>query len=178
MKNKKGNARDVILIVVLLFCFGIGFFIINYVGDTMKTALINNEAWNSSLVDGSNASQILETHVDTVNSRMDYLYLGVFLGLTLALIITAWFVGGHPIFMAVYFLFVVIAVVLAVVFANVWDDLTNKISPAYYNFSSTIDDFRITNNILAHLPMYIAIIGIVGIIVMFAKPGGGEGREE
>ncbi len=74
--------------------------------------------------------------------------------------------------MGIYFLVMVIGVVLASVMSNVWET-TSQASI----FGSTITHFPITNNLMLYLPLYIGIIGFLGLIVMFAKPylfGGGD----
>src|SRR3990172_5790523 len=135
--NKKGAARDVILIGVLVFMFAIGFFVIYNVFES----------------------------VNTVTSRLDYVIFGLFIGLVLALIITAWFIGGEPIFMFIYFMFVVIAVIISAVLSNAWEQFTGSAI-----FGLTIAAFPITNNLLSNLPLYSGIIGFVGVVAMFAKP--------
>ena len=100
-----------------------------------------------------------------VYDRFDYIVFGLFIALTLALIITGWYVGGHPIYMFIYFIVVIISVIASTIFANIWE----QVSQASV-FGTTINTFPITNNLLLNLPIYIAVIGFIGFIVMFAKP--------
>ena len=152
--------RDVLLVAVVLFMVGIGFFVINFVGNTMNSELIKVAVINES----APAVDVFGSMADTVN-YLDYFIFVLFVGLVLALIVTAWFVGGYPIFMFFYFIVIAIGVVLSAVFANVWVAVTNEAV-----FGGTIAHFPITNNLLSSLPIYLAVVGFVGVVVMFAKP--------
>lgn len=116
-------------------------------------------------INSSDAAVESLSAVSTISNRMDYVIFGLFIGLILGVIITGWFVGGNPIFMFIYFIVVVIAVILAMIFSNVWDTVSQSSI-----FGTTVTHFTITNNIMGNLPLYIAIIGIIGLVVMFAKP--------
>ena len=154
--------RDVILVAVVLFTFGMAFFVINFVGNTMNTNLVAVATINES----DAAVNAFGSMADTVD-RLDYVLFALFLGLVLALIVTAWFVGGYPIFMFIYFLVIVVGVVISAVLANVWESVTSEVV-----FGATIANFPITNNLISNLPIYVAVVGFIGIVVMFAKPGG------
>lgn len=170
--NKKGSARDVIMIAVLVFVFAIGFFVIYYATKEVTTAMLSIPAVNASQA----TIDALEGSRD-VADQMDYVVFGLFIGLILALMITGWFIGGNPIFMGIYFIVIVLAVVFSTILSNVWETTTQASI-----FGTTINGFPITDNIMSNLPLYMAVIGFLGIVVMFAKPyfagggtvGGGE----
>ena len=153
-------ARDVIFIAITLFTVAIGFFVVHYTINTVVSQLIVVEAINES-----DAAIEAISMSATISNRLDYVIFGLFIALILGLIITGWFIGGNPIFMFIYFIFIIIAVVLSMIFANVWDTVTQSSI-----FGSTVSHFVLTNNILGNLPIYISIIGLVGLVVMFAKP--------
>ena len=153
-------ARDVILIGVLIFAFGVGFFILNFVMTNMV-----DEMSVITEINESNASLSAFEGITKVVNRLDYVVFGLFIGLVLALIITGWFVGGHPIFMFIYFIVMVMAVILSVVLSNVWYDVSQASV-----FGTTILQFPVTNHLLLRLPFYSAIVGFIGFVVMFAKP--------
>ena len=153
-------ARDVILIGVIIFAFAISVFIVHNMMGQVVTKIVANDVVNSS----EEAVEAFGSITTKITPRFDYMVFGLFIGLILALIITGFMVGGHPIFMAIYFIFVVISVVLATVFNFVWESVTNASI-----FGATINSFTYTNNILTNLPIYMAIVGFIGIVVMFAK---------
>ena len=153
-------ARDVMLIAVLLFSLGLGFFILNFVVTTSIDHLTNTTAINESqqVVDAFDSAKV-------VVSKLDYLILTMFIGLVLGLIISGWFIGGNPLFMFIYFIVVTMVVTLSTVLANTWESVTQASI-----FGTTIAAMPVTNHLLLNLPYYIAVIGIIGLIVMFAKP--------
>lgn len=155
-----GSTNDVILIGAIIFIFGIGFFTTFFMSKAVTDQMMSIPAINES----SATMEILQAQ-ETVRGRMDYVIFGLFIGLVLGLLISGWFVGGHPIFMAIYFIIIVVGVAISAVLANTWETTTTMSI-----FGSTINSFPITNNILLNLPIYIAVIGFLGMVVMFAKP--------
>lgn len=158
--NNKGSARDVVFIVAVIFMFAIIFLITHFAINTTVNQMINTTAINKS----SDAVTALQSSQNVTN-RLDYVLFALFIGLTLGLIITGWFIGGHPIFMVLYFIVIIIAVVVSTVLSNVWGDVSTASI-----FGSTSTSFPITNHLLNYLPIYAAVIGIIGLIVMFGKP--------
>lgn len=155
-----GSAQDVIMVGVLLFTLGLGFFIIYFAFDRAFTDLLAVPALNETqgVVDSFEAGRALL-------NRLDYVVFAVFIGLVLAVIITGWLVGGRAIFMAIYFLVIMLAVVFSSIFANVWEQITQSTA-----FGITISAFPITNHLLLYLPIYTVAVGFFGMVVMFAKP--------
>ncbi len=166
--QKKGTARDVVFIAVSLFAFALVAFLANFLLSTGVDKMLEIPEINEST-----PTRNALISADTVAStKFDQLVLGLFIGFILAMIITSWIVGGNPVFMFIYFIIVVISVILSMVLANTWESVTQASI-----FGTTINNFPIANHILSYLPLYIAIMGILGLIVMFAKPfmsGGGE----
>ena len=153
-------ARDILMISIVIFTVAFSFLIIHFVANTMTTALIDVESLNET----EQFVPIMEG-VENMTERMDYLGFGVFIALILGLVITGWFVGGNPLFMFVYFILVVMAVIISTIFDFVWDAISGAST-----FTTTLVSFPIMNHILSNLPMYMSIIGMVGLVVMFAKP--------
>lgn len=159
--NRRGNAQDVLLLMVLLFVFGMGFFIINYMVTTSVDQIVNNTQIKNDTY-AVNAFNAVKTNV--VN-RLDYVVFGIMIGMTLSIIITGWFIGGNALFMGIYFLVVAFGTLVSAGLSNAWETFTQR--PL---FAATLTQFPITNHILLYLPYYIAVIGLIGLGVMFAKP--------
>lgn len=153
-------ASDIVIVSVLLFVFAIGGFTVFFAAHEVTNSLINMTAINSS----SEAVTALQS-TNEAGSRIDYLLLALFMGLSLGVIITGYLVGGHPIFMGAYFIVLVIAAVLSAVFGNVWSDVSGASI-----FGSAVTSFPITNHLLSNLVVYVSVIGVIGMIVMFFKP--------
>jgi len=153
-------ARDILFIAILLFGFAIGFLMVHLV----VTSVVDRMVAVPTINESSSALESIQMS-KTLLGRLDYVVFGLFIGLVLSLIITGWFVGSNPLFMFVYFLVVVIGVVLSTVLANVWEDVSQMST-----FGATVLSFPITNHLLLNLPMYVGVVGFIGIVVMFAKP--------
>jgi hypothetical protein len=167
MQNKHGSGRDVILIVFLMFTISISFFISNYTGKTLETQIAASEGWNKADV-GINATTAMNATIDKGNAMWDKVIFAVFIGLVLSLIVTSWIVGGNPVFMIFYFIFIIIAVISSIIFSDAFMDIFYH--NVYFNFGTTWADFPITMNLLTYFPYYITIVGVIGMIIMFAKP--------
>lgn len=154
------SARDILLVVVLVASFAIGLFVINYAVGTTITQMLLNPTMNAT---PETVTALRAT--DTATDRLDYIVFGLFIGLSLALIITGYFLGSYPIFAFVYFLVIVIGVVIAAMLSNVWESVTTASI-----FGTTVTNFPITNHLLTYFPIYAAIVGFIGLIAMFAKP--------
>jgi len=80
------------------------------------------------------------------------------------MIISSWFIQGHPILVFIYIIVVIIGVVLGAVLSNTWETATQASV-----FGDTVSSFPITNNLLLNLPLYNLVIGMLGLVIMFAK---------
>lgn len=153
--------RDIIVISIVLFAIAALFFTIKYAADTAIDKIVSIPTINES----SKAVESFEGTKTNVTARLDYLFMGCFVGFFLAIIITGWFVGANPIFLFIYFLIATIGVTVGAVLSNAWQQITTASV-----FGSTISAFPITNHILSYFPLYVAAFSFVGIIVIYAKP--------
>lgn len=166
--NKKGTASDVVFAGVLVFMVATGVFIIGFIGDTVTDRMTNTTAINES----SEAVAAMTGANNAINNNIDYVVFGLFIGLVLAIIVTSWFIGANPLFFFVYFIIIVLGVVISAILSNTWESITEHATMTAY-----LTNLPITNHLLTYLPFYVSGIGILGLIIMFAKPysisGGG-----
>jgi hypothetical protein len=153
-------ARDIIVIMVVLFALGLGFFIMHFALNTTIDRMLSTPQINES-----NSTVTALQGSKTVTNRLDYVLFGVFIGLTLGLIITGYLIGSNPIFMFIYFLVVGIVVAISPILSNTWETVSTMSI-----FGVTLSYFPITNHIMLYLPIYMTIIGFIGFLAMFAKP--------
>lgn len=159
-RNKKGSAKEIIMFGALVFMFAIGFFVMNFMAGTVAGKLNSNPTWNSS-----SAAVAATNSMQTTANLLDQWIFGFVIGFFLAMIITSFFIGGHPILMPLYIIVIVVGTIVSAILSNVWDDFTNMSI-----FGTTINNLPLTNHILSYLPYYLIVIGITGMIVMFARP--------
>lgn len=160
--KKRGTVRDVAIAGAVFFAMGLFLFIVHFMNDTMRDEMLANPNVNisSEVEDAFNS-------VDQVNMRLDWIFLGFFIAYIIATLITAWLVGGHPIFMVAYIIVIIVSVAISPFLSNAWEDITQSAV-----FGVTINSFPITNHILTTLPYYVVVLGLIGFVVMFGKPGG------
>jgi len=154
-------ARDVIMIGAFVFAIAIALFVTHNMMTKTINQMINQTVINQSV---PTVTELNNIKTNTL-TRLDYVVFGVFIALTLALIITGWLIGGNILFMFLYFIFIVFGIILGAVLSNAWEQVSQSSI-----FGTTVSAFPLANNILSNLPIYLAAIGFIGLIVMFAKP--------
>lgn len=158
--NKKGNVRDVILIGIIIFAIGLGFFVVHNVMGTAVNTITDHPEVNSSDKAVESFNMVI-----TMSNRLDYIVFGLFMALVLALIITSYFIGGQPIFITIYLIVIVMGVILSALLANTWETITQASV-----FGSTITSFPLTNNLILYMPIYLSVVGMIAMFIMFGKP--------
>jgi len=157
---KKANIQNIAMTMIILFAASVIFVAVKYSYGTFVDIATNNTQFNSSPA----AVSALDTTKDLTN-RYDYVLFVLLIGFTLAIIVSGWFASGHPIFAFAYFIALVILVVVSAIFSFVWERVSTTAI-----FVPTVEQFPIMDLILTHFPTYIAIIGFIGMLVLFAKP--------
>jgi hypothetical protein len=154
------SVRDIIVIAVVLFAVGISVTFAVDIGHRVNSNLLTIPVMNNS----AEAKSVIE-HADAAINMTDYIYLAFFIGFFIAIIIFGWLVGGLPIMAPIYFFSVILFTFVSVILQEVWKDIAANPEA----IAATIN-IPITNFILAHLGYFMAVFGLVGIAVMFAKP--------
>jgi len=152
--------EDIILVAVLLMVVGSGLFIVGFVGSTFS----DNIVLQSSVNESSHAVAVFEAVGDTSES-FDKLFLALFIGLVLSLIILSWLIPAHPIFYIGYFITMLLSVIVSALMSNVWEAMSNT-----SKLSTMLVHFPIMNHVLLYLPLYSAVVGFIGVTIMFGKP--------
>lgn len=170
MKSKKAGMSD--LFIFMIFSFAIllicGIFI--YLGGTITTEV--HEKMEDMQFGSANTTQVIDQTLGKVNQAYQSLYwISVFLmiGMVLSIFIGSYLVTTKPIFFIPYLFIVIIAIIIAVGLSNAYEQVIEDPTLA-----STFAGFVGANFIMLHLPMWIAIIGIVGGIIMFVRMGSKE----
>ena len=157
--NKKGIFRDIVAIGSFLLVLGIGFLILRNVGTTITDTLIANPTINAS----NGTVTALET-INTNTARLDQFFMAIFIGFTIFILLSAWFIAGNPILMGGYIILGVISTALAPLLSNIWYD----VSIGY--FASELAVMPLTNFIILRLPYFLGGLVFLGAVIMFAKP--------
>ena len=141
-------ARDVLFASIVLFIFAIGFFVVYFAINTTITQMNAIPEINQS----TDAVDVFNS-VSTMTDRLDYVIFGLFVALTLGIIVTGWFVGGITIFMILYIIVIIIGVAMSAIMSNVWETVSTAVQ-----FGTTVLAFPITNHLLLNLPYYVCLL--------------------
>lgn len=162
LKNKQGDFTGVIYLIVSITAFAIFLLIIGYVAPQISTQ-IKNQIGTSTLI-----NQSLDTTTNITQNTLPTIWLMVFSGLCLSLLVTAFFIETHPIFVPIYIILLVIAIIISVPLSNAYESLTQDAV-----LSSTSNYQVAIKFIMFQLPLITFIVGLIVMIVAFAKPGYG-----
>lgn len=164
---KKSQADYIALFfgITIIFSFAV-FMLIAYnaYNDNVKGKL--NTALTSSTPQDSNANvtEILDD-AGTGITRFNILFPLLLVGIIGYVAITALIFKSHPAFFFIGLLILGVALILAVVFSNVYGAISDK--PAFSNANS---EFTIIGFVLSHLPIITFIIFIIIAVILFGIP--------
>ncbi|RKX66173.1 MAG: hypothetical protein DRP42_03715 [Tenericutes bacterium] len=167
--NKKGQADFISLFFVLVVLFGVSIFAIilyNAYDANIKDNL-NDALTSSTPVDSSaNITKILDQTsggIRMLNPLFPLLLVGLFgFGLVMALM-----GKSHPAFFFVGIIILAVSIILAVVFSNAYESITQN-----DNFVDSADEFQIMSFIMGNLPLVIFILFLAISAVLYGMRGG------
>jgi hypothetical protein len=169
--NKRGGFTDLfifmILAVAIVFICGVFIFI----GGKANTE-IHEKLDGTNYAGDGNVTEIVNQTFGAVNRAYQSLYwISVFLivGMVISIFIGSYLVTTKPIFFIPYFFVVIIAVIVSVGISNAYERVISNPTMA-----ETFAGFVGANFIMLKLPIWIAVIGIVGGIIMFVRMGSKE----
>lgn len=162
-KNKKGYIQDMIMIIVFLFVFATSTFfamvVYNEYRDKTADTMEETEVQKSIVSDA----------IRTLNI-MDYMFLMLFMGLTISTIVTAFFIRSHPVLFVLSIILLFVILILAVTFSNVFEKISQQ--PSMANATNT---YTIIPEIMGKLPLYIFGVFVLVALAFFAKAKMEEG---
>lgn len=157
--NKRGDFVGFLFVIVSIFAFAIFLLVLGYVvpliSDEMVSQIGNTELINSTFIASNNVAQ----HTFPV------IWLLVFSGLMLGVFATAWFSPSHPIFFPFFVILLIVSVLVSIPLSNAYEELANQAV-----LQSTSIQQAAINFIMGNLPVVALILGIIVMILSFAKP--------
>ena len=170
--NKKGQVgafEDIMTVIPYLFFAGLLFFIVFFIYGQIKPDV--SSALESSMP--SNSPVNVTEQMDNASGGLvmfNTMYPLLLIGLILMCIVSASFMGSHPVFFFVTLVLLVVMVLLGVVFSNVYQQITTD-----ENFGDTADHFNITHVFMKYLPIIAFIVIVVVFIVIYSGSSGRSG---
>ena len=161
MMNKKGSIEDSILIVILLFITAIIFVFAYVINGAISSAAA--PAFESVAA----GSSVGLTTVDAIfDTTINYVYLAVFFGLIISLVVTSFLTPTHPIFYIFAIIIFIALMIVSVVLSNAYEMITSSST-----FTSAVNHMPIMDYLMLHLPTIAIVIGVLGAIIIFSRAG-------
>lgn len=160
LNNKRGqSARDVILLVIILFALSIGGILFHYTYIQISAAMVGTNIINEtgSAITAINAG-------NTIMNKMDYVILVFFIGFIIGMIVMGYFVDTHSVFMVIYIVFILIGALVAGVLSYTWD-----VVKANALLAGSLSSFPIANHLMTNLLIYYVIAAAMALVATFAK---------
>jgi len=162
--DKKGQTDFIALFFVLVVLFGVAIFAIilyNAYDENIKDNL-NVALTSFTPVDANaNITKVLEQTsggIRMLNPMFPLLLIGLF-GFGL---VTALMGKSHPVFFFVGIIILAVAIILAVVFSNTYESITDNA-----NFEQAADEFSVLTIVMDNLPLTIFVLFIIISFVLY-----------
>ena len=162
LQNKKGDFTGILYLIVSIAALAIVLLVGGYIATETATNLKEKMGGNVAEV-----NQSFDATINVANNTLTAVWYVAFGGLLLGLMITAWFMPTHPIMVPAFIILLVVAVILGVAFSNTYEELYGVTQ-----FSSIADTQTSINFMMTNLPYVALVIGVIALIITFAKPGG------
>ena len=160
MNTKRGSLSDLSFLLIGFFFVFLFLLFFSFIGNFIFDALIATPMMGS----GTAQNTIVQYGYGFVENA-DQIAIAFFFGALFGFIISSWFVAGNPLGMVAYFFGGLIVILISMGMSNFW-------SIVYSNplFSDITPTFGFTNFVMSHLPYFMAIFFIVGLVITFVKP--------
>ncbi|MHA1201365.1 MAG: hypothetical protein ACTSQ4_02435 [Candidatus Heimdallarchaeaceae archaeon] len=172
LHSKKGDLPDMLIFLITIFILAVGFLILAFITpkitDGLNIAGLNNSA------EAQGSIEHLE-NFGTVTIQRGFLFL--FVGLSIALMTTSFFVSRHPMFLFLYILFLGLTIFIGTFLGNAYEQIAT--SPV---LADTLASQGLITAIMQNIVMITLIIGALSMIITFAKfssrfAGGSQGGQ-
>ena len=160
MKNKRGDFTGLIYLIVSISIFAIFLLIIGNIVPQISTNLATQIGISTEINNSLGAS------TSVAQKTLPVLWMIMFGGLLLGLFATSFFIRTHPIFVPIFGLLLVVAIMFAIPLSNAYEELANNAILAGAAAEQSMIGF-----IMINLPLTTLIIGLLTLIITFAKPG-------
>jgi len=160
IKNKKADFTGVLYLIVSITAFAFFLLIAGYISKEISTEM--KEKINSSR---SEINTAFDATTNVATGTLSAVWYVMFGGLLIGLVITAWYMPTKPIFVPIFIILLVVTIIVGVALSNAYEKLYG-----FETMSEIADTQSSINFIMSNLPYVGFIIGVIALIVTFAKP--------
>lgn len=159
-KNKKGDIQSIYVMILVLFIIGVIAIVFVKAFRDATAELKATEDLNES----ASAMTAIKVAEERSLPLLDYLFLAVFIGMTLGVIISSIYIDVHSAFIVVFILGWIITIVVGAILANAYVEVTDE-----SEIATVATEFTFTEIVMEKLPIIVFVIGIIVMIVLYGK---------
>jgi hypothetical protein len=160
--NKRGDFTGLIYLVVSIFAFAIFLLILGYIAPQISNKMIEQIGTTAQI------NNSLSTTSNIAEHTLSTLWMILFGGLVLGLFVTSYFIPTHPVFVPIFGLLLIVAIMIAVPLSNSYEALATNPT-----LSATATQQGLIGFLMTNLPLTTLILGLIVLVITFAKPGEG-----
>ncbi len=160
--NKRADFTGVIFLIVSIAIFAIFLLIVGYIVPQITAPLAEKIGISEEINNSLGATTAI------AENTLPVLWLILFGGLMLGLFATSFFIESHPIFVPIFALLLIIAIIISIPLSNAYEELSENAV-----LSGAASQQGLIVFIMSNLPLVTFIVGILSLVIAFAKPGGG-----
>lgn len=160
--NKRGDFTGLLYLIVSIAALAFFLIIVGYIGSKVNTEM--RDTINSTNEDVNNA---FNKSISVSEKSLPAIWYIVFAGLLLGLLVTAWYMPTHPIFVPIFIILLIVGIIVGVAMQNAYEEIY-----AVNTLSGIAAEQGSINFIMTNLPYVALIVGLITLIVTFAKPKG------
>ena len=157
--NKRGDFTGLIYLIAMIFAFAIFVLILGYIAPLISNAMIEKMGITAEI------NNSFQTTTNIAENTLSTIWMILFGGLVLGLFVTAYFIPTHPVFVPVFGFLLIVAIMIAVPLSNAYEALA-----ANPTLSGAAAQQSIIGFIFANLPLTTLILGLIVLVITFAKP--------
>ena len=159
--NRKGQVfLDIVVITIVLLVTAMIFIFLYMVNNEITTALVSEDEFNSSTVQG----QMLNNWDSALPITFDNVFIIMFVLFWIFIIVSSIFIDSHPVFIIITLIFLIVLLTTVGVFSNAYESFI--MDGDIYTFSTA---FPKMNYVMEHLLLFAVFMSFSGLIAIFGK---------
>lgn len=167
-KNLRGDPFSIIIIIASVLLISVIYMFVSGFATSLYTDMFNEANATGSGYSNASIETLEKAKTDTVPIA-DNIVFWFFVAATIGFWLSSAYLSFHPGTIALYVIVILMGVYLGTIGADIRDDFRIDLTDMYSN------SHILSNAIFGrYYPAIIAFIGIIGLVIMFAKKGGGN----
>ena len=155
--SRANLAIDGVLFVVVLFVVGIGLLVIYNMNLDLEEAITEDDTLTAT------ETKYLTEPVDQFPSFWDSVFVFLFGAAYIGMIIGAFLIDSHPVFLVVSILILLFAVLVPMAITNAYEETVTD------GYADIVGNFPMMNYILTHLLETFIVVVATAMIALYAK---------